>query len=94
MAANIRNLLSLSAMRNPHKTAVFFNDERITYKDLVAVPIYTQMKATETAHILVQSNAKMCFADQQHLGVVENAARESAWSGLPRRRQLLQLKHR
>jgi long-chain acyl-CoA synthetase len=48
---------------------------------LVAVPIYTQMKATETAHILAQSNAKMCFVGQQHLGIVENAARESGWSG-------------
>ena len=104
METNIGNLLSLSALRNPHKTAVFCEDQRITYKDLdkatssmaqwllaqgcrpgdrialywpnsidlvkllfacfkarmVAVPIYTQMKAAETAHILVQSNAKMC----------------------------------
>jgi long-chain acyl-CoA synthetase len=125
MATNIGNLLRLSALRNPHKTAVFFEGQRITYKDLdeatssmaqwlvaqgcqagdrialywpnsielvkllfacfkariVAVPIYTQLKATETAHILVQSNAKMCFADQQHLGIVESAARESAWPG-------------
>jgi long-chain acyl-CoA synthetase len=48
---------------------------------IVAVPIFTQMKAPEIAHILVQSNAKLCFVDQQHLGSVENAARESKWSG-------------
>ena len=125
MTTNIGNLLSASALRNPHKTAVIFEDERITYKDLdkatsamaqsllaqgcqpgdrialywpnsielvkllfacfkarmVAVPIYTQMKEAETAHILTQSGAKMCFADQQHLGTAESAARQPAWPG-------------
>ena len=119
METNIGNLLSASALRNPHKTAVFFEDERITYKDLenttsrmaqwllaqgcrpgdrialywpnsielvkllfacfkawmVAVPIYTRMKAAETAHILTQSEATMCFADQQHLGIVRSRSR-------------------
>ena len=113
------------SVRNPYKTAVFFEDEKITYKDLdkatssmaqwllaqgcrpgdrialywpnsielvkllfacfkarlVALPIYTQLKAAEIAHILTQSNAKMCFAEEQHLGIVENAARQSEWSG-------------
>jgi long-chain acyl-CoA synthetase len=48
---------------------------------MVAVPIYAKMKGTETAHILMQSGAMMCFADQQHLRVVEDAARQSGWRG-------------